>query len=216
MNRPDDLLAAVSAAVIDSEGQHRLLLRSIVMVARSIFAAGASSIFLLDEDADQLVFEAVSREGEEELVGRRFSATEGIAGWVLAAGEPMVIGDLSSNSTFARGQAESTGYVPTSLMAVPLLEEERPIGVLEVLDFSPDLVNSLSALDLLALFAEQAALALAIVRRTRAVRAMLHESGGEFVELISVARALDSLNTPQRAAGLQLLGSVRDLLTAAR
>ena len=46
------------------EETYRELLASIVDVARSIFAAEAASIFLLDEEADELVFEAVSGRGE--------------------------------------------------------------------------------------------------------------------------------------------------------
>ncbi len=50
-----------------------------VDVARAIFGAEASSVFLLDEEADELVFQAVSGQGEEFLVGRRFPAGRGIA-----------------------------------------------------------------------------------------------------------------------------------------
>ena len=48
------------------EERHRALLQSIVEVARAIFGAQASSIFLLDEDADELVFEAVAGEGADD------------------------------------------------------------------------------------------------------------------------------------------------------
>ena len=65
------LRAAVAAGVLGAEERHRALLRSIVEVARAIFGAKASSIFLLDEEADELVFEAVAGEGEEHLVGQR-------------------------------------------------------------------------------------------------------------------------------------------------
>ncbi|MGE7437879.1 GAF domain-containing protein [Kitasatospora sp. NPDC001175] len=139
------------------------LLQSIVDVARAIFAAEASSVFLLDEEADELVFQAVSGRGEESLVGRRFPAGRGIAGWVAASGQPMVVDDLSRNSSFDRSLAESTDYVPSALMAVPLIHGDRVLGVLEVLDPAPRARASLPELDLLALFARQAAAALRIV-----------------------------------------------------
>ena len=59
----DELRAAVAAGVLGSEEQFQALLQSIVDVARAIFKAKASSIFLLDEEADELVFEAVAGEG---------------------------------------------------------------------------------------------------------------------------------------------------------
>jgi hypothetical protein len=52
----DRLRAAVSAGVLASEEAHLSLLQSIVDVARAIFGARASSIFLLDEETDELVF----------------------------------------------------------------------------------------------------------------------------------------------------------------
>lgn len=136
------------------------LLQSVVDVARAIFGAQASSVFLLDEEADELVFQAVSGCGQGELVGRRFPAGRGIAGWVAVSGEPMVVDDLTANASFDRSLAESTAYVPGSLMAAPLIHGNRLLGVLEVLDPAAQARSSLPELELLSLFARQAATAL--------------------------------------------------------
>ena len=141
------------------------LLQSVVDVARAIFGAQASSIFLLDEEAGELVFQAVSGRGEELLIGRRFPAGRGIAGWVAISGEPMVVDDLAARSPFDRSLAESTQYVPDALMAVPLVHGGRVLGVLEVLDPAEQARSNLSELDLLSLFARQAAVALRFVVR---------------------------------------------------
>ncbi|MFE1959326.1 GAF domain-containing protein [Streptomyces sp. NPDC059479] len=136
------------------------LLRSVVDVARAIFGAEASSVFLLDEAAHELVFQAVSGRGEAFLVGRRFPADSGIAGWVVTSGEPMIVADLSRSAAFDRDFAKSTEFVPDALMAAPLIHGDRVLGVLEVLDPAPQARSSLGELDLLALFARQAATAL--------------------------------------------------------
>ncbi|MCS0636716.1 GAF domain-containing protein [Streptomyces sp. LP05-1] len=140
----------------------RELLQAVVDVARAIFGAAASSVFLLDEEAGELVFQAVSGEGEEFLVGRRFPAGRGIAGWVAVSGEPMIVDDLTTSTAFDRALAESTAYVPDALMAAPLLSGGRVLGVLEVLDPSPQARSSVRELDLLAMFARQAAAALRV------------------------------------------------------
>ena len=136
------------------------LLQSVVDVARAIFGAQASSVFLLDESAGELVFQAVSGRGEEFLVGRRFPASRGIAGWVAVSGEPIIVDNLADNPSFDRSLAQSTEYVPDAMMAAPLIHGDRVLGVLEVLDPAPQARSSLPELDLLSLFARQAAAAL--------------------------------------------------------
>ncbi|MFF4582448.1 GAF domain-containing protein [Streptomyces sp. NPDC001389] len=165
------------------------LLRSVVDTARAIFGAQASSILLLD--ADELVFEAVSGQGQEFLVGRRFPAGRGIAGWVAASGEPMVVDDLRDSASFDRDIAESTGYVPNALMAAPLVRGDRVLGVLEVLDPSPQSRSGLPELDLLGLFARQAAVALHVLTTHTprpAPEAPQDPSRTELLRLLSEAR----------------------------
>lgn len=147
-----------------SEGT-RALLQSVVDVARAIFGAAASSVFLLDHAAGDLVFQAVAGEGEDFLVGTRFPAHRGIAGWVTASGQAMIADDLTTMPQFARDLAESTRYVPRALMAAPLLSDQQVLGVIEVLDPAPRSKADLDDLDLLSLFANQAAIALRVANQ---------------------------------------------------
>jgi GAF domain-containing protein len=172
----DDFRAAAAAGVLAAEQASASLLQSTVEVARAIFSARAASIFLLDEAADELVFEAVAGEGEGELVGRRLPSSTGIAGWVLVTRQPLVLEDVTGDPRFARDAAESTGYVPRGLMAVPLLHGERALGVLQVLD--PDGERaSLAEVELLGLFAGQAATGLELLERAQRARELLDGSG---------------------------------------
>jgi GAF domain-containing protein len=186
----EELRAAVAAGVLGAEQSYRELLRSIVEVARAIFKAKASSIFLLDEEADELVFEAVAGEGSESLVGQRFPSSTGIAGFVLVSRQPLVIEDVLADPRFSRETAESTGFVPKGLMAVPLLHEERALGVLEVLDRPKDAKFTLAEMELLGLFANQAAIALDLLQRARRARAAL-DGEGDLAVLARVAAALE-------------------------
>jgi GAF domain-containing protein len=187
----EDLRAAVAAGVLGAEEQFRVLLQSVVDVARAIFKAKASSIFLLDEETDELVFEAVAGEGSESLIGRRFPSSTGIAGFVLVSRQPLVIEDVLSDARFSRETAESTGFVPKGLMAVPLLHEERALGVLEVLDRPKEARFSLAEMELLGLFANQAAVALDLLQRARRAQAAL-AGEGDLGVLARVAAALEA------------------------
>ncbi len=207
-----DLKAAVAAGVVGSEESFRTLLQSVVEVARAIFGAKASSIFLLDEEADELVFEAVAGEGEDTLIGKRFPSSTGIAGWVLVTRQPLVIEDVTQDPRFGKEVAESTGYVPKGMMAVPLLHDERALGVLEVLDRPARAQFSLVEMDLLGLFANQAAIALDLLQRARKAQAALEESGEGAGAVARLAETLEKLEPERREAGLRLLASLEEVL----
>jgi GAF domain-containing protein len=209
----DRLNAAVAAGVLGAEEAHRELLQATVDTARGIFAARASSVFLYDEETDELVFEAVSGEGAKELLGQRIPSSTGIAGWVLVTRQPLVLEDVTQDPRWGgREISELTGYVPKGLMAVPLLHEEDPVGVLNVLDRPQQERFSLEEMELLGLFANQAAIALALLRKARRARAVLEESGSDVEALARLAARLDELEGKEREAGVQLLRALESLL----
>jgi GAF domain-containing protein len=207
-----DLHAAVAAGVLGTEESHRDLLHSIVVVARAIFRAKASSILLLDEETDELVFEAAADEASESLIGRRFPSSTGIAGFVLVSRQPLVIEDVLADPRFSRETAESTGFVPKGLMAVPLLHEERALGVLEVLDRPQEARFTLAEMELLGLFAHQAAIALDLLQRARRAESSL-EGQGDLAVLARVASKLeDRREESSREDALRLLADLEKLL----
>jgi GAF domain-containing protein len=209
-----DLHAAVAAGVLGTEEDHRALLQSIVSVARAIFKARASSILLLDEDTDELVFEAAADEASESLIGRRFPSSTGIAGFVLVSRQPLVIEDVLTDPRFSRETAESTGFVPKGLMAAPLLHEERALGVLEVLDRPQDSRFTLAEMELLGLFAHQAAIALDLLQRARRAESSL-EGRGDLAVLARVAAKLEQRreeNELSTDSALRLLAELEKLL----
>jgi GAF domain-containing protein len=206
-----ELRAAVAAGVVGSEEAFRALLSAIVEVARSIFGARASSILLLDEETEELVFAAVVGEGEEDLLGMRFPAGKGIAGWVLATRTPLVLEDVRKDPRFAGDVAEDTGYVPSGLMAAPLLHAEAALGVLEVLDRPERSLFSLQEMELLGLFANQAAIAVDLLRKARSAERLL-DGGGELRVVADLAASVDGLEGTRREAGLRLLRELSDTL----
>ena len=202
---------AVAAGMLPSEESHRALLQSIVDVARSIFDAKASSIMLHDTTTDELVFEAVSGEGEGDLVGMRFPSSTGIAGWVLVTGQPIVIEDLQQDPRFAREAAERTGYVPRGLMAVPLVNGENTLGVLQVLDRSENRAFSLGEIDLLILFSNQAAIGLDLMQTARRARAVAERGEGGEAVVARIAALLE--RSEDDVAALRLLEALEGVLS---
>ena len=202
-----------------SDITERSLLQSIVEVARSVFSAAAASVFLLDDETDQLVFEAVAGEGEDDLVGKRFPSDTGLAGWVLMSGQPLLVDDVSESPQFARDAAESTGYVPNSIMAAPLIRNGECIGVLSVLDRGTRPRGDLSDVDLIGMLATEVALGLDLLIRLR-----WHSSegrsespspaGDDLMVLRRVAARLPLASEPVASTVSRLLATADDLLAA--
>jgi GAF domain-containing protein len=211
MSETEDLRAAVAAGVLAAARGRAPLLQSIADVARAIFGARASSIMLFDVGSEELVFEAVSGEGAE-LLGTRLPKDTGIAGWVLGAREPIVVEDVERDPRFAADVARATGYVPRGIMAAPLLLEERALGVLSILDRPKRASFSLVELDLLGLFAHQAAVALDLFEAARRMEAAL-KGDGELASVARLAAALDGQGAERRAAAAALMTALEGVLS---
>lgn len=208
----EDLRAAVAAGALAAREAHRPLLQSIVEVARAIFGARAASIMLLDEHTEELVFEAVTGEGEDTLVGRRIPQGTGIAGWVAESGQPLVVEDVATDPRFAVDEARRTGYVPKGLMAAPLVREDLVIGVLNVLDRPERRRFSVAEMDLLGLFANQAAIALDLLLHARRVQRVLEGAGDQLQAVARLAASVQGLEGERLAAAERLLTELATVL----
>ena len=151
-------LAAAGKASLPGSADE--LLKSIVEAAARIFGAAAASILLVNEAEGVLVFKVAFGASDRDLVGTRIPLDQGIAGYVAMSGQPIAISDVAQDTRFNRDFAKSTGYVPRSILATPLLAGERVIGVMEVLDKISAPSFGMQDMELLGLFARQPALAI--------------------------------------------------------
>jgi GAF domain-containing protein len=136
------------------------LLRSLTETARRLFGAAACSLALLSDDESELVYTTAAGEGADDVTGMRIPSDRGIAGWVVQSGQPIAISDVSQDPRFSRDAAERTGYVPDTIVAVPVQTPRRVLGVISLLDRDTGRAGAEQDLALLSLFADQAALAL--------------------------------------------------------
>lgn len=113
------------------------LVMDILVIALEAVDSENGSILLLDEETDELVFVAVVGERQKELTDFRIPASSGVAGWVKTHKKPALVTDVRKDDRWISAVDQSIGFHTQSLMAVPLILEERVLGVMEV-------VNSLS------------------------------------------------------------------------
>jgi GAF domain-containing protein len=143
------------------------LLQTIVEATVTLFEAEASSIALFERDPDRLEFRVAAGAQGAGAIGLSVPPSRGIVGYVFSTGQPLALSDVMSDPRFDRATAERTGYVPRSIAAVPLIDDQQSVGVLQVLDKHTSPTFSLRDMELLAVFARQAAAAIRAVRVQR-------------------------------------------------
>src|SRR5688572_22386467 len=200
---------------LDADAEQTLL-QTIVEATVTLFEAEASSIALFERDPDRLEFRVAAGAQGAGAIGLSVPPTRGIVGYVFSTGQPLALSDVMTDPRFDRATAERTGYVPRSIAAVPLVDDEQTVGVLQVLDKHTSPTFSLRDMELLAVFARQAATAIRAARVQRdtgkLLRSVLAELGqgevsDEGVEqLVSAATA--ELDRDEEAPFWQLVDRI--------
>jgi GAF domain-containing protein len=151
------------------------VLRSIVEATVVLFDAEAASIALYDAATDRLVFRVAAGAQGQGVVGISIAPHEGVAGYVYSTGQPIAIVDVAADPRFGASAAEQTGYVPRSILAVPLIDDEASLGVLEILDRRSGEGFALRDVELAGVFARQATVAIRATRLERDTATILRD-----------------------------------------
>lgn len=211
------------------------LLKSIVDAAGKIFGVAAGSILLVNEEAEALEFKVAFGPSDKDLVGSMFPYDKGIAGYVFMTGMPIATSNVKDDRRFNQDFAKSTGYIPNSILAAPLISsDDRVIGVMEVLDKLDGTSFDMHDMELMGLFAQQASMAIeqsqqidqvqdAMVRALKRLakadqahpspelRAVLDRSlkdsdeTTDLLELADLFNQIGALGEPERRACIQVL-----------
>jgi len=167
------VVGRLAAATRLESGTGTIVLRSVVQAAVALIRAEAASIALLDPATGRLVFRVAAGEQGDAVVGLAIGSDEGVAGYVFSSGQPLALGEADADPRFGRGAAEQTGYVPRSLIAVPLGDDSGTIGVLEVLDRRDGEPFDLRDLEAATVFARQATAAIRATQLDRDAASLL-------------------------------------------
>jgi two-component system NtrC family sensor kinase len=130
-------LAAINKAhrAITSTLELDRVLKLVAQEMRALLKAEGVSVLLLDPQGEQFEFVAVAGTGSDALPGVRMPVEEGVAGEALRARAPQVTVTAQESPHFYGAIDELTGMRTRSLIAVPLLSQEDPIGVLEAVNW---------------------------------------------------------------------------------
>jgi sigma-B regulation protein RsbU (phosphoserine phosphatase) len=110
------------------------LLGLIMSSAAELLGAETSSLLLAHEETNELRIAVATGPTSSEVLDQRVPAGQGIAGWVMEHGEPVVVNDPKTDERFYSGVDQATGFQTNNILALPLRARDRTIGVVEVIN----------------------------------------------------------------------------------
>ena len=168
---------------------------------RQVVQYDAAAIYLVNRATQrlELVRDAGYAGGSEEAF--RLLVGEGIVGWVAKTGEAVIVPDVRHDRRYVGARPETR-----SELAAPLVLEGRTIGVFNLESDREDAYHD-SHLEMLAVFAAQAAVA---IERARLTRELLERRRLE--KELAIARDIQASFLPKRAPevpGFELAGATQ-------
>ena len=123
------------SGLINSITDYDELLRAILDVARRVILAEAASLFFVNKETGALEL-AITSSGQGQFIEPRISVPrgKGIAGWVLAHAESILIPNAYADTRFYKEADLQTGFRTRSILCAPLKHDGEVIGVLQILN----------------------------------------------------------------------------------
>ena len=109
----------------------------------TIEAIGATdgSLSCLDPSTDELVFVIVHGRLQKSLPGRRIKNDVGVTGWVMENNRVVVVNEPRQDWRFSGEVDDQFSFLTRSIICAPVLREDEPIGVVQLLNKEPSKFN---------------------------------------------------------------------------
>jgi len=177
------------------------VLEAIFRSLRQVVRYDAAAIYLVSRSSQrlELVRDTGYPAGSDEAF--RLSVGEGIVGWVAKTGEAVIVPDVRRDQRYVSARTSTR-----SELAAPLVLEGRTIGVFNLESDREDAYHG-GHLEMLAVFAAQAAVS---IERTRLTRELLDRRRLE--KELAIAREIQASFLPKRAPdvpGFDLAGATQ-------
>ena len=91
----------VLSRILNSTLEHRTVRRRAMQAATELMKAEVGSLLLIDEETNRLYFEVALGDKEETVKTFHLEMGEGIDGWVVKHGEPLIVHDAQNDPRFS-------------------------------------------------------------------------------------------------------------------
>ncbi len=132
---------------------------------------------------------------------QRLRLDQGICGWVAREKQPARVGDVLQDPRYVMGHPQIR-----SELAVPILLEEEPLGVLNIESLKPNAFTP-EDVELLQAVARQLAVAIGSLRRRQELKELLHERErvNRFLKALNQGKSLEEMLRLIIQQGIELL-----------
>ncbi len=185
------------------------LLDQILEYALEILSCEAGTLFLVDDQTEELVFEVVKGPVALELVGKRLPPGAGHVGHAVQTGLPAIVNSARFTREWSKMSDEETGFETRDLILVPMSVKGKVVGVIEVINKLNGLPFNQEDLDLLSAFTSQAAIALENARLYTLTDQQLAERVDELAVMQRIDRELNASLDVSRAMRITLEWAMR-------
>ena len=180
------------------------LLNQVMDNAVDIINCEAGTLFLVDDDTGELIFEVVTGPVAEELLGQRLAPGTGHVGQAVNSGQPAIVNKVYQTAEWARNPDEVTGFQTRDLLIAPMVVKGNIIGVIEVINRKDGIPFTEDDQNLLTAFASQAGIALENARLYTLTDQKLAARVDELSVMQRIDRELNASLDIQRAMHITL------------
>ena len=161
------------------------VLESVMDVATQAMQVEASSLVLVDEETNELLFHVTEGVKAKIIKTIRMKAGEGIVGWVIQEGKPVLVNDVSKDPRFFKKADKKSGFTTKSILCVPMSTSNKCVGAIEVLNKENDGAFTKEDREFLQAIATQAAISIE--------NAKLHEQIVKSERLAAIGQTVSGL-----------------------
>ena len=145
---PDSLYESLSPKELHFLLQAAILLQNIckgpwilgvvLEMANEILDCEASSILIADVEGKEMLVALPTGPKKNAVYGKGIAMDKGLSGWVYRNGQPARVSNVNVDARFDDGMDKNIGFVPRSILAVPLHVNGECIGAVEALNKNDD------------------------------------------------------------------------------
>lgn len=128
-------LIKINSIINSSDFDLNRLLVTIMKTTERVMGAEASSLMLIDEKTQELVYQvALGEKGKYIKEKFRLKIGQGIAGWVAQHEKALVVPDVTKDSRFYSKPDQESGFKTRSIICVPLKTRNKTIGIIQAIN----------------------------------------------------------------------------------